>query len=140
GAARAGREACPLPAGLDAKTLRRGQERDQPRDPGGVRLQLHLPPPRLHHRLAGAGGGGREVPMVMRALGLVAAVAALAGCKPDFGTPASLVTEKRILAVRAEPPEVRPMEKTMLTAVVVSPDGTEAQPALDWALCLTPKP
>jgi hypothetical protein len=73
-------------------------------------------------------------------LALVATVACVAGCKPDFGTPASLVTERRILAVRAEPPEVRPTESAMFTALVVSPDGTVASPTIDWSLCVTPKP
>jgi len=77
---------------------------------------------------------------VTRALAVVALLLAVAGCKPDFGTPASLVTERRILAVRAEPPEVRPTETATFTALVVSPDGTVASPAIDWALCVTPKP
>ena len=72
------------------------------------------------------------------ALALVALGAV--GCKPDFGTPASLVTERRILAVKAEPPEVRPGMTASFTGLVVSPDGTEASPAIDWALCTTPKP
>jgi len=63
-----------------------------------------------------------------------------AACKPDFGTPSSLVTRKRILAVKNEPAEVRPGQNVTLTPLVVSPDGTEAQPAIDWALCTTPKP
>ncbi|MCU1277587.1 MAG: hypothetical protein JWM53_1133, partial [bacterium] len=78
----------------------------------------------------------RAVPVVA----LVAVVAAVAGCKPDFGTPASLVTERRILAVRAQPPEVRPTEPAAFTALVVSPDGTVTSPAVDWSLCVTPKP
>ena len=75
-----------------------------------------------------------------RALAVVAVAVAVCGCKPDFGTPASLVTERRILAVKAEPPEVRPSQPAMLTALVVSPDGTDPSPAVDWALCVTPKP
>jgi hypothetical protein len=78
---------------------------------------------------------------MVRSFFAVAALALLgAGCKPDFGTPASLVTDKRILAVRAEPPEVHPTMAATFTALVVSPDGTEMAPALDWALCLAPKP
>ncbi len=76
----------------------------------------------------------------MRLVAALAVVVAVAGCKPDFGTPASLVTERRILAVKAEPPEVRPTEPATFTVLVVSPDGTEAMPAVDWALCTTPKP
>jgi hypothetical protein len=79
--------------------------------------------------------------MVMRGLGVVvAAMVALCGCKPDFGTPASLVTGRRILAVRAQPPEVRPTEVAAFSVLVVSPDGTVASPAVDWSLCVTPKP
>ena len=79
----------------------------------------------------------------MRGVGLVAAAlvaVGAGGCKPDFGTPASLVTERRILAIKAEPPEVRPTHAATFTALVGSPDGTEASPAIDWALCTTPKP
>jgi hypothetical protein len=82
--------------------------------------------------------------MVRHALAVVALAMvmamALAGCKPDFGTPASLVTERRILAVRAEPPEVRAGGSATFSALVVSPDGTEAAPTVSWGLCLTPKP
>ncbi|MGZ3428935.1 MAG: hypothetical protein ACXVCV_19920, partial [Polyangia bacterium] len=47
---------------------------------------------------------------------------------------------RRILAVRAQPPEVRPTEAAAFTALVVAPDGTVTSPALDWSLCVTPKP
>ncbi|HEX9103211.1 MAG TPA: hypothetical protein VF997_13460, partial [Polyangia bacterium] len=77
---------------------------------------------------------------MIRLLAVAAVVVAVAGCKPDFGTPASLVTERRILAVKAEPPEVRPMQSATFAALVVSPDGTEVTPAVDWALCTIPKP
>jgi hypothetical protein len=77
---------------------------------------------------------------VVRALALVAVATAVLGCKPDFGTPASLVTGPRILAVRAEPAEVRAAGTATFTALVVSPNGTDAAPAVDWSLCLTPKP
>jgi hypothetical protein len=63
-----------------------------------------------------------------------------AGCKPDFGTPSSLVTGRRVLAVKGEPAEVRPGMDATFTPLVVSPEGTETQPNIDWALCATPKP
>ena len=78
--------------------------------------------------------------MVMRVLFGCALVALAAGCKPNFGTPASLVNDERILAVRATPPEVTPGNAAAFDALVVSPSGTEAMPNLDWAFCLTPKP
>jgi hypothetical protein len=77
--------------------------------------------------------------MVKRAFLSAAVVMAVAGCKPDFGNPTSLVTEHRILAARAEPPEALPGDTATMTALVVSPDGT-ATPAIDWALCIAPKP
>jgi hypothetical protein len=64
----------------------------------------------------------------------------VAGCKPDLGQPTSLVAERRILAIKSEPPETRPGQGATFSALVVSPMGTEAAPALAWALCLTPKP
>jgi hypothetical protein len=77
--------------------------------------------------------------MVTRAA-MLASLLLLAGCKPDFGNPSSLVTEHRILATKAEPPEVRPSERAKFTALVVGPDGTEAAPTIDWSLCVAPKP
>lgn len=62
------------------------------------------------------------------------------GCLPDLGQPASLVKERRILAVKSEPPETRPGNGASYTALVVSPAGTESAPPLQWALCVTPKP
>jgi hypothetical protein len=71
---------------------------------------------------------------------VVVALVLVAGCKPDFGTPASLVNDTRVLAVRAEPPEVKPTGAVTLTALVVGSDGTQASPAVDWSLCRAPKP
>jgi hypothetical protein len=79
----------------------------------------------------------RRAPFVFA---VVALIVAIAGCKPNFGTPSSLVVDKRILAVRADPPEAKPTISANFDALVVSPDGTEVMPALDWALCTTPKP
>lgn len=69
-----------------------------------------------------------------------AQLALAAGCKPDLGQATSLVAERRILAIKTEPAEARPGQSVSYTALVVSPAGTDAAPALDWALCLTPKP
>lgn len=63
-----------------------------------------------------------------------------AGCQPNFGSPLSLVTEPRVVAVRAEPAEATPGQRVMLTPLVVSPSGTVAMPSLDWSVCLQPKP
>ncbi|HEX4458620.1 MAG TPA: hypothetical protein VIA18_11660 [Polyangia bacterium] len=78
--------------------------------------------------------------MVTRVLSCCVVAALAAGCKPNFGTPTSLVNDERILAVRATPAEVTPGASAAFDALVVSPSGTEAMPNLDWALCTTPKP
>jgi hypothetical protein len=75
--------------------------------------------------------------MVKRAVILAALVS---GCLPSFGEPASLVDGDRILAVRADPPEVRPGNAATFTALVVGTGGTQAMPDLSWALCTAPKP
>jgi hypothetical protein len=61
-------------------------------------------------------------------------------CQPDLGNPPSLVTQRRLLAVRGEPAEVRPGMSAAFTTLVVSSTGTEMAPPLAWALCMTPKP
>jgi hypothetical protein len=75
-----------------------------------------------------------------RSAAVLAVALAAAGCKPDFGNPSSLVTEHRILAARAEPPEARAGDPAKMTALVVGPEGTVTAPAIDWALCVAPKP
>jgi hypothetical protein len=57
---------------------------------------------------------------------LLAAAAALAGCNPDFD-PASQVDGMRVLAVRAEPPEIGPTAAdgpAALTSLVLRPEWT----------------
>ena len=62
-----------------------------------------------------------------------------AGCRPDFGPSLSRVTAARVAAVRFEPAEAAPGASVTATAFVVAPGGATA-PALDWSLCVTPKP
>src|SRR5215471_19220291 len=73
----------------------------------------------------------------MKRLWLLALV--LAGCKPDLGSPASLVTGLRILGVKTDPPEVAPGMDVKTDLLVVDPNGRMAAPA-SWALCLAHKP
>lgn len=61
-------------------------------------------------------------------------------CKPDFGSPASLVTFPRILAVRGVPAEAAPGKAVVFDALAVEPGGTIADPGLGWAFCHQPKP
>jgi hypothetical protein len=61
-------------------------------------------------------------------------------CKPDLGDRSALVdVGPRVLAVRGEPPEVKPGQPATFDALVVGPDGTLAGAALEWAFCATPK-
>ena len=71
------------------------------------------------------------------------------GCVPDLGLPGSLVTETRVLAVSAEPPEADPRgdpgvdtsrRLVRFDALTVSPNGTVAGAQLGWSFCLAPKP
>lgn len=72
-------------------------------------------------------------------LGLAAMVAA--GCKPDLGAPASLVTGPRILAVRGLPPDATPgTDVVTYDALAVDVMGTVSSPLIDWAQCLEPDP
>ncbi|NBD08763.1 MULTISPECIES: hypothetical protein [Corallococcus] len=74
----------------------------------------------------------------MKALQTLLAVAVLAvGCRPDFGTRSSRITEPRILAVKATPAEARPGEVVAYRALVAMADGA---PALSWSTCATSKP
>jgi len=67
-------------------------------------------------------------------------------CKPDVGTPVSLVTGPTILAVRGEPAEAAPEQPVSYEVMAVdsdgripAADGAVSLPAL-WAVCTTPKP
>src|SRR3954471_18744384 len=71
----------------------------------------------------------------MRALVVLALVAA--GCGNSFD-PASFVDKLRLLAVKAEPPDVAFGQMTTLTATAVNPGGST--PAITWDACLLPPP
>ena len=61
------------------------------------------------------------------------------GCQDALDQRLAIVKEPRVLAIVAEPPEVRPGNDVMLTALAGGPDGAlEAVPA--WSLCAAPKP
>ena len=67
----------------------------------------------------------------------VCAAALTAGCRPEFGARASLVTEPRILAVKAAPAEARPGETVKYDVLVALADDN-ASPK--WATCASPRP
>jgi hypothetical protein len=82
----------------------------------------------------------RRPPAILALWGLAVAAAA-AGCKPDLGAPASLVSGPRLLAVRATPPDATPgVDMVTYDALAVDVTGTVASPAIDWAQCLAPDP
>ncbi len=66
---------------------------------------------------------------------LVAVVAAVAGCDELEETPRWLLTEPRVLAVRAEPPVLHPGASATLEALVVAGDGSVADLDVAWRAC-----
>ena len=60
-------------------------------------------------------------------------------CRPDLGDRESLVTRTQVLAVRGDPPEVKPGEIARYSLLVATPDGPSLEPAASWAFCATPK-
>jgi hypothetical protein len=73
----------------------------------------------------------------MRALAIAAAILAGAGCTRSFD-PAALVDKLRLLAVKAEPPEVAPGHETTMTATFANAGGST--PTVTWDACLLPPP
>jgi len=62
------------------------------------------------------------------------------GCQPHFEERASTITEPRILAVRADPPESAGGDSVTYEALVASPEGTITTGPMHWAFCAAPKP
>jgi len=73
----------------------------------------------------------------LAALGAFVAGALVAGCGNQFD-PASFVDKLRLLAVKAEPPDVAAGQMTMLTATPANPGGSA--PVITWDACLLPPP
>jgi hypothetical protein len=73
-------------------------------------------------------------------VGLLGLSAAGVGCKPDLGSPPSLVIAPRFLAVRGVPPEAAENGMVTYDALVVDPNGTVINPTFGWAQCLVPDP
>jgi hypothetical protein len=72
-------------------------------------------------------------------LTLAAVAAPVLSCKPDFGERESFVDRTQVLAIRIEPPEVKPGETVTTSLLVVSPAGPVDAPPASWAFCATPK-
>jgi hypothetical protein len=71
---------------------------------------------------------------------LALALAGAGACKPDLGSPPSLITAPRILAVRGMPAEAGPNKPVTYDVLAVDPTGRIASPGLTWATCATPRP
>ncbi len=59
-------------------------------------------------------------------------------CTPEFNDAPWRVDESRVLAIAATPPEARPGDPVMLTALTASPDGTLTI-APQWSVCTRPR-
>jgi hypothetical protein len=59
---------------------------------------------------------------------------------PEVVEADSLIAAPRVLAIRAQPAQLRPREAGTFSALVVSPDGTEQEASLNWAFCKARKP
>jgi hypothetical protein len=67
---------------------------------------------------------------------LVAAALLAGGCQEDDEVPRSFIGGPRVLAIKAEPPEVAPGQSSTVTILLA---GTEGQtPAVSWSACLLP--
>jgi hypothetical protein len=82
----------------------------------------------------------RALRVILHAGALALAATSVPACKPDLGSPQSLVIGPRILAVRGVPAEAMPGSPVAFDALAVQPAGTIGSPALTWSVCLTPKP
>jgi len=86
------------------------------------------------------GANRRQVRRARQAAGALLLWAALAaGCKPDVGSPPSLVAAPQLLAIRQTPPEVTPGATATFEALVGDVGGT-LPIDIAWTLCTTPKP
>jgi hypothetical protein len=73
--------------------------------------------------------------------------AGASACKPNLGSPVSLINGPTILAVRGEPAEAAPQTQVSYEVLAVDVDGRIPAPAPSevtlpalWAICTTPKP
>jgi len=62
------------------------------------------------------------------------------GCENALDQRLAIVDAPRVLAISANPPEVKPGDSTHVAALVVSPAGTNLSALPDWSLCTAPKP
>src|SRR5262249_29079089 len=107
-------------------------ERDQRLEPGRRDVQLRLHEEDHRGRPAVPARPRPARGLLMRRLRLVLIL--VAACRSTDFDPASYVSGARVLAVKAEPPEVAPGESSTLTALNVDTEGRPV--ALAWYRCL----
>jgi len=66
-------------------------------------------------------------------------VGCLCSCVPNEADDDALITQVRVLAIRAEPAEAAPRDKVTLSALYVGPGGSLEDAPIDWAFCLQRK-
>jgi hypothetical protein len=76
----------------------------------------------------------RSLPLALAPLVLAAA------CKPNLGSPPSLIEGTRILAVRGMPAEAGEGAMVTYDMLAVNPMGRIASPMVLWTMCKDPKP
>jgi len=71
---------------------------------------------------------------------VLAPIVLATACKPNLGSPPSLIEGPRILAVRGTPAEAGEGAMVTYDVLVVNQMGRIANPTVQWALCHDPKP
>jgi len=64
----------------------------------------------------------------------------LCGCVPDLDSDESTITTPRVIAIQAEPAEVRGNQEVTYRALVVDAKGVTGAGSLTWFYCRAPKP
>jgi hypothetical protein len=75
-----------------------------------------------------------------RPLLLFAPLLGALACKPNLGSPPSIIVAPRILAVRGMPAEASEGQMVTYDVLAVDPTGRIPNPSVKWALCHDPKP
>jgi hypothetical protein len=77
---------------------------------------------------------------IIPALALLGPIVLATACKPNLGSPPSLIQGPRILAVRGTPAEAAENDPVTYDILAVDPNGRIQSPVVTWSLCHDPKP
>ncbi|HSC87715.1 MAG TPA: hypothetical protein VLC09_10615 [Polyangiaceae bacterium] len=79
--------------------------------------------------------------VLLTSLTTLTLAAAAVGCVPEFDDNLSLVSGRRVLAVRSVPAEAKPGEEVEFTVLIATSEGAaEDADSLTWDFCTSPKP